>query len=267
MSARKTKATLPTSATSGLEPLRARVQRRREYLALLEVELTNTRAIVQEFTQLYNERITPLELQQARLRKLLDELTADLAPPPNGWRGRDRRKEPSAAAESNGQNESEPGPKEKPAAARDVDYERKVRDLFRRLAKQYHPDLAQDEDEKQRHAQIMSEINQAYMAKDLDALETLATSQAGPETYSNLPEAELARLSVELRQLDEQVFEVEQTIRELDLSPAMQMYSDSRGERGGRGDLLSEMEAEYRGRIGDLREELMGMGVEIEIGD
>jgi hypothetical protein len=264
MSAKKIKPTLPTPATPGLEPLRARVQRRREYLALLEVELTNTRAVVQEFTQLYNERITPLELKQARLRKLLEELTADLAPPPNGWRGRGRGRRPGPAAESNGRKESEQLQKEKPAAPRDADYERKVRDLFRRLAKQYHPDLAQDEDEKQRHALVMSEINQAYMAKDLEALETLAASQAAPKAYSNLPEAELARLSLELRQLDAQVFEVEQTIRDLDLSPAMQMHTDIRGERSGRRDVLAEMEVEYRGRISDLRERLMGLGMETE---
>jgi hypothetical protein len=258
----KKKITLPTPMTVGLEPLRARVQRRREYLALLEVELANTRAIVQEFTRLYSERITPLENEQNRLRTMLDEISADLAPPPSGWRGRGRAGR--AAAGANGYKESEPLPKEKPPAPKDADYERKVRDLFRRLAKRYHPDLAQDADEKQRHAEIMAEINRAYTAKDLAALETLAVNQAGPESFSNLPEAELARLTLELRQLDAQVFEVEHTIRELDLSPAMQMHTDLRGERGGRRDLLTEMEAEYRGRINDLREQLMGMGVEVE---
>ena len=258
----KKKPTLPTPVTAGLEPLRARVQRRREYLELLEVELANTRAIVQEFTRLYSERITPLENEQTRLRQRLDDLTADLAPPPSGWRGRGRGSRPAPGV--NGHNESEPRPKEKPPAPKDANYERKVRDLFRRLAKQYHPDLAQDADEKQRHAEIMAEINNAYMAKDLAALETLAVSQVGPEVFSNLPEAELARLTVELRQLDAQVFEVEHTIRQLDLSPAMQMQSDLRSERGGRRDLLTEMEAEYRERIDALREQLMGMGVETE---
>jgi hypothetical protein len=257
----KKKPTLPAPVTAGLEPLRARVQRRREYLALLEVELANTRAIVQEFTRLYSERITPLENEQTRLRTLLDEVTADLAPPPSGWRGRGRGSQPGTAA--NGSKESEPLPKERPAP-KDADYERKVRELFRRLAKRYHPDLAQDTEEKQRHAEIMAEINVAYMAKDLAALETLAANQASPDAFSNLPEAELARLALELRQLDAQVFEVEHTIRELDLSPAMQMHTDLHGERGGRRDLLTEMEAEYRGRISNLREQLMGMGVELE---
>jgi hypothetical protein len=44
----------------------------------------------------------------------------------------------------------------------------------------------------------------------------------------------------------------------------MQMHTDLHGERGGRRDLLTEMEAEYRGRISNLREQLMGMGVELE---
>jgi hypothetical protein len=258
----KSKTSLSTRVMAELEPLRAKVQRRREYLILLETELTNTRTIVQEFTQLYNQRITPLEQEQARLRKLLEELTVDQAPPTNGWQGRARSAQPGTAG-ANGSQEPEPPTREKPPAARDPDYEHKVRDLFRRLAKQYHPDLAQDEEEKQRNSAIMAEINVAYMAKDLDALENLALSQAAPEEFSTLPEAELARLTLELRQLDAQVFEVEQTIRELDLSPAMQMHSDTRSERGGRRDVLSEMESEYRGRISDLREQLMGMGLEV----
>ena len=257
----KKKQSLSPHRTADLEPLRAKVQRRREYLALLETELSNTRSIVQEFTRLYNQRITPLENEQARLRKLLDELTADQAPPPSGWQGRGRQAPPQP--EANGYQEAEPLPKEKPPAPRDPDYERKVRELFRRLAKQYHPDLALSAEEKQRNAGIMAEINQAYMAKDLASLESLALSHVTPEVFSALPEAELARLTLELRQLDAQVFEVEQTIRELDLSPAMQMHSDQRSERGGRRDVLTEMETEYRGRINDLRDQLLGLGLEV----
>lgn len=257
----KSEKSLSTHLNADLEPLRVRVQRRREYLELLETELTNTRTIVLEFTRLYNERITPLENEQTRLRKMLEELTADLAPPPSGWQGRKRHAPPKAA--SNGHESPEPAPKEKPAASKDVAHERKVRDLFRRLAKQYHPDLAQDEEERARNASIMAEINQAYMAKNLAALESLAKDHKLFESLSDLPEAELAKLTLELRQLESLIFEVEQIIRDLDLSPAMQMHSDGRGERGGRRDPLVELETDYRGRINDLREQLTGMGVEV----
>ncbi len=250
-----------------LEALRARVLRRREYLDLLETELTNTRAVVQEFTSLYNARVTPLEQEQARLRKLLDDLTADQAPPASGWRGRGRGfPSGSRAAEEEASANPEPDPdrigriaRKKKPAEKDPDYERKIRDLFRRLAKQYHPDLASDEDQKKRHEEIMAEINNAYMAKDLEALEALEKTRSNPSGIPTSPEAELAHLTLELRQLDSMVFDIEQTIRELDLSPAMQMRSDTRDDR----DVLGELEAEFRMRISELQDQLLGLGVEI----
>jgi hypothetical protein len=146
----------------------------------------------------------------------------------------------------------------------DAAYERKVRDLFRRLAKQYHPDLAKDEKNKKDLAKIMAEINQAYMAKDLKALESLAQAHTLSDKSSPLPAAELARLKLELRQLDAMIFEIEQTIRELDLSPAMQMRADSADGRPHRRDILREMETDYRERIQDLKEQLEGLGIETE---
>lgn len=248
-----------------LEAIRARVLRRREYLDLLETELTNTRAIIQEFTQLYNERVAPLEREQKRLSQLLEKWAADLAPPANGWHGRGGA--PKAASPNGRKKEPEPPRVEKKRRQNaDPGYERKVRDLFRQLAKQYHPDLAQEGEDKKQFEEIMAEINQAYMAKDLRALEAFAQAHgiSKPRGRSRLPSAELARLRLELRQLDAMIFEIEQTIRELDLSPAMQMRGDANDGRPHRRDVLREMEADYRSRIEDLREQLMALGVEID---
>jgi hypothetical protein len=249
-----------------LEALRARVLRRREYLDLLETELANTRAVVQEFTSLYNTRITPLEQERARLSKLLDDITADQAPPASGWRGRGRGPVSGGAYGSEEGPEQEPDPdrigrvpRKKKPAEKDPDYERKIRDLFRKLAKQYHPDLVGNEDQKKRNEEIMAEINNAYMAKDLEALLALEKTRSNPTGLPTSPEAELAHLTLELRQLDAMVFDIEQTIRELDLSPAMQMRSDTRDDR----DILGELEAEFRTRISELQEQLLGLGVEI----
>ena len=263
-SAKKTtKKSISLQVDAEIEGLHARVLRRREYLDLLETELTNTRAIVQEFTQLYNQRIGPLEVEQRRLSRLLEQWSADLEPPVNGWQGRGKRAQKQVG--SNGHRQQEAVEQKKRGRQVDPDYERKVRDLFRRLAKRYHPDLAQEGEDKKQFEKLMSEINQAYMAKDLKALEALAeTHSAYLNGGSRLPAAELARLKLELRQLDGMIFEIEQTIRELDLSPAMQMRGASTDGRPHRRDVLREMEADYRARINDLREQLMGLGVEIE---
>jgi len=164
------------------------------------------------------------------------------------------------------QQEQPPIEKKKRAQNLDPDYERKVRDLFRRLAKQYHPDLAQEGEDKKQFEEIMAEINQAYMAKDLKALETFVEAHGDSKLRgrSRLPGAELARLKLELRQLDAMIFEIEQTIRELDLSPAMQMRGDANDGRPHRRDILREMEADYLAKIADLREQLLALGLEIE---
>lgn len=256
------KRSLSVRSAVDLEPLRARVKRRREYLELLETELANTRIVIQEFTQAYNARVAPLERQQARLRKLLDELAADQAPPPSGWRGGvGRNGGPAQKAQANGHETEERLPKKK-IPSKDAAYERKVRELFRQLAKQYHPDLATEAEDKAHYSKVMSEINRAYMAKDLEALEALAKTQRASAAVASLPEAEQARLELELRQLDTMIFELEQTIRELDLSPALQMHGD--GKERGRRDVLAEMEADCRARISDLEEQLLGLGVEME---
>ena len=261
---KKSKKSAALQVDAEIQAVRARVLRRREYLELLETELSNTRAIVQEFTQLYTERIGPLEKEQKRLSQLLEQWSVDLAPPANGWHGRGKRTQKQANPNGH-HHEQDPIEKKKRARQVDPDYERKVRDLFRRLAKRYHPDLAQKGEDKKQFEKLMSEINQAYMAKDLKALEALAQANSpSANGGSRLPAAELARLKLELRQLDAMIFEIEQTIRELDLSPAMQMRGDANDGRPHRRDILREMEADYRARISDLREQLIALGIDVD---
>ena len=264
---KQTKNNLALQVDAELAATQTRVLRRREYLDLLETELTNTRAIIQEFSQLYNERVGPLEREHKRLSQLLEKWAVDLAPPANGWHGRGKRPPKQVHHKPHEKQEREAPPeKKKRSQSVDPDYERKVRDLFRRLAKQYHPDLTQEGEDKKEFEKIMAEINQAYMAKDLKALETLAQANGfnNSKDRSARPSAQLARLKLELRQLDAMIFEIEQTIRELDLSPAMQMRGESNDGKPHRRDVLREMETDYRERIGNLREQLAVLGVDEE---
>lgn len=262
----KPKKSLSKALSPDLVALQARVARRREYLELLEVELSNTRAVIMEFTQIYSTRIGPLETRHRQLQEMLEQLTADLAPPDIGWKGRNGSQQQKA---QNGHKSEEPKQKPKKAnsaAETDPNYERKVRDLFHRLAKQHHPDLAQADEDKQRRVGIMAEINRAYSDKNLEALENLANNHAAATgALWSGPEADLARLSMELRQLDTMIFEVEQLIRELDLSPAMQMRSSMKADRETGRDYFGEIEADYRTRIVELQERLIALGADLDL--
>jgi hypothetical protein len=256
---------LSTALPPDLLALQARVARRREYMELLEVELSNTRAVIMEFTQVYSARIGPLENRHRQLQELLEKLTADFAPPDTEWKGRKGGQQQKA---QNGHKNEEPKPKPKKAkpAETDPNYERKVRDLFHRLAKQHHPDLAQAEEDKKRRVAIMAEINLAYSDKNLEALENLEKDhQLASGALWSGPEADLARLTMELRQLDTMIFEVEQLIRELDLSPAMQMRSSMKADRETGRDYFRDLEADYRSRIIDLQEQLIALGADLDI--
>lgn len=257
---------LSTALPPDLLALQARVARRREYMELLEVELSNTRAVIMEFTQVYSARIGPLETRHRQLQEMLEQLTADLAPPDTEWKGRKGSQQQRA---QNGHKSDEPQPKPKRVKASvetDPNYERKVRDLFHRLAKRHHPDLAQEEEDKKRRVAIMAEINLAYSDKNLEGLENLEKDhQLSTGALWSGPEADLARLTMELRQLDTMIFEVEQLIRELDLSPAMQMRSSMKADRETGRDYFRDLEADYRARIVDLQERLIALGADLDI--
>lgn len=264
----KTTSSLISPLQAELESLRAKLARRREYMDLLELELTNTRGALQEFTDLYNNRIGPLEAHQQRLQRQLEELTADQAPPSNDWRGARHgpgRFGAASAPEGEAEEPEAEHPFKKRAAptSQDVNHERRVRDLFRRLAKRYHPDVAQDDEQRKWHEEIMAEVNQAYSAKNLQALEALDRRMELEMDISPTPAVELARLTVELRQLETLIFDMEQTIRDLDLSPAMQMRTELRTDQEDGRDTLAALEREMRSRIAALEEQVLVLGGEL----
>ncbi|MCW5875183.1 MAG: hypothetical protein KIS88_11115 [Anaerolineales bacterium] len=250
-----------------LDNLRAKLARRREYMDLLELELSNTRGALREFTDLYTQHIGPLEAYQQRLQRQLDILTADQAPPGNDWRGVHRgpgHSRPRPGAEQPLEEDDIPFKKRAAPTSQDVNHERRVRDLFRRLAKRYHPDLATDEEQKKWNEEIMAEVNQAYTAKNLQALEALDKRMGLEIELGATPAVELARLTVELRQLETLIFDMEQTIRDLDLSPAMQLRNELRIDHEDGRDSLAALAREVRERIALLEEQVLAMGGDLK---
>ena len=77
-----------------------------------------------------------------------------------------------------------------------------LQDLYRKLAKRYHPDKTRDTEESERREQLMPLINRAYNKHDIETLERLSLG----ETERHVPEKTVIEqrkaLQTELRQLN-----------------------------------------------------------------
>ena len=248
-------------ALEELERLRAKVKYRQGYLELLEFELFNTRKGLQEFTDAYNTRLGELEKELNRLQHLMEarfeeeEKLREALPggeKKKGWRFYSRPQ-----ADENEQNDKAK------KINKDPEFEKKIRELFRNLAKRFHPDLAEGKGDKNEREKIMARINQAYGARDLRSLEKMA-KQAGARDSGNAigPQAEILRNKVELRNLDAMIFEVEHTIREIDLSPAMQLRNDLNFEIEAGRDFFADIERNIKEKIREISDHLLDLGID-----
>ncbi|MBW8010696.1 MAG: hypothetical protein FVQ83_05550 [Chloroflexi bacterium] len=276
---RNPKNSLTPVSDGELTRLRALLAKKQEYIAILELELFNTRAELNSFTQIYNSRIAPLQQTANKLRKMLfDALEEKRANQENGWpefpdifsNTNGRRKEADRAESSQQaweqkQERRKHSPQEEQANHHDPKIEKQIRDLFRSLAKRFHPDLTADPYEKHLREEIMTKVNQAYTARDLDALLTLDKQpDINGKVDSLSRRQEIKSLKIELKRLDSVTAELEGTLRQIDLSPAMQLRLEVNMSRRSGRDLLSDMAADLELQIGDLEEHLVVFGVELE---
>jgi hypothetical protein len=244
-----------------LKAIRAKVAHRREYLNILEMELYNTRQALQEFNNQYRTRLGTLELELNRLERILDDNISTQESEQKSS-GSTKAKEEQEGKDSSSAHSHKP--KNKLKSTKNPDYERKVREIFRNLAKRFHPDLTNDKDEKKRREEIMAKINQAYTSRDLELLQELAQdSEIQSNNQATGPDEEYMRFKIELRQLETMIFEVEHTIRELDTSPVMQMRTEAKTEENAGRDMLGNMEFDLKLRIAELREHLLDLGLEV----
>ncbi|MCH7664022.1 MAG: hypothetical protein IH859_09180 [Chloroflexi bacterium] len=269
---------LPT-VDGDLARLRVLLSKKQEYVAILELELTNTRADLNSFTQLYNEHIAPLQRRANRLRKLLYEVLEE--------QRQDNQAEwpqiPGLGNDANPPDDEEPRLEDDPkneansrqtmnrrasngkAEHLDPKREEQIRGLFRQLAKRFHPDLTADPDEKKQREKVMAYVNAAYSARDLEALLKLAEAPDIAKVNGSLSQAkQIEQIRAELKRLDVVINELENTIRQIDISPIMQLRLETRLARRAGKELLSDMASDVDVQIKDLEEHLIVLGVVLE---
>lgn len=126
-----------------------------------------------------------------------------------------------------------------------------LKQLYRQLARRFHPDLALNEADRAYRTDLMMAINAAYTAGNLEALERLANE---PDSISSVPqtpdelaaalEHEVERCRLRLREIGEELAMLEQH------HSARLMRRAEQAEAQGR-DLLAELAADLRHRIAE----------------
>lgn len=258
---------LQSTADAELTRLRMRLNKKREYIAILELELFNTRVTIHEFMQLYNERVGQLEAYLRNLRRKLYEVLEAQRP---NMESDEEPFDPEAEEERfTYQDRDENSGWRKIGQAKKSKYspkmEEQIKKLFRELARRFHPDLTSDPEEKKWREEIMTRVNQAYSNRDLKALRALAERPDRPvDSPNQTKEEEIANLKAELKRLDGVISDLKARIKHLEQSPAWQLKMEARLKRRSGADLLTELEAKIQEQIADLEEHLIVLGIDLE---
>jgi len=195
--------------------LRLKIAEQEKEVIILERECGELKADLADFEERYNKIIKPLSDQIDAVKSALDTMRdlhlkqqmGDMMTVDSLWRG-----------QSNQQNERYVPPHEREFAIPEPIITPKrenknIKQLYRQLARQYHPDLAQDEDDRERRTKIMSLINTAYKDGDIESLRTLDESSA--EQKSEVFDSQIPLDMMVLRSLQRQFHDLAVIIRDL----------------------------------------------------
>ncbi len=98
-----------------------------------------------------------------------------------------------------------------PAKKRQVDVS--LKQLYRQLARRYHPDLAKDEQDRERRHEVMAIINRAYEEQDKETLRALLQSNGKNQDEKGIENLPLSMLK--LRELQQKSADLALRIEEL----------------------------------------------------
>ena len=210
-----------------IDRLRARLTELEAALTERVAEITRARADLAAFRIRYRKEV-------GRLHEELDDLERAIAEAELGEIGKRLEGEPDAAEPQSASSRSGAAPRFTSDA---------VRRLFRDVARTVHPDLARDEQARDRRHALMVEANRAYALGDEERLRTILDAWASsPEAVlgSDL-DATRERLLRRVAQIEEQLVVYAADLDALRHSPLWQLKAmvDAAAARGK--DLVADM--------------------------
>jgi hypothetical protein len=199
-----TESAAAAGATAASEPgaqerLANAVRAAEQALIEFEIAVETFRVEVENFSRLHHQRLGPMYARLDELDALVAEAVAahsgDRADIERAWEARALVMPMPGIEELFGGLLGSDGvrPVEDPNPPRRVRPGKEAQRLYRELARKAHPDLAQDDEEKERRSTFIARVNEAYAYADEEALRALAAEwEAGPVPLADLPsEAEV----------------------------------------------------------------------------
>jgi|GEM_PF-2478393 len=249
--------------------LRARIDALRDEIALATAELEELRAQISAFEARFDARIGVLIVEVDRLSVRIAEYEhriAALSEPAETWTRVEEEISQEYRAEwerieAEGEEARQSGqrvadlPPDPPEDVRLA-----LRHLYRKLARDYHPDLAKTDEERGFNETAMRRINAAYEANDLDAL--LRLEDELPSRDSAFPgvttSARISWAAAQIGRLDQVLAGLQADLTRLKATDKYRLYEKVQADAS----VLDRMESSYRREIDAKRERLDSLIVE-----
>ena len=138
-----------------------------------------------------------------------------------------------------------------PSAPLGADDTTSLKQLYRQLARRFHPDLALDDADRAYRADIMKAINAAYAAGDLARLQELAQEPDSADRleYARTDQQLVQAMLIELNRCHRRLVEIKEELARLELHKSARLLRRSqRAEAEGR-DLLQEISRDLQAEI------------------
>lgn len=245
-----------------LEKKRTELSKLEDDLALKELDLTTLQVTLEDLRRRYL-RIVGVKLASLdSIEAKIAEIIARLEP-----KNEDARKEADRSHTQAKESADATGSiTEEEYAQEPFKPSEELKKLYRELAKKVHPDLAPDDEARERRTRFMQEVNQAYAAGDEERLRSLMNEwESSPDSVSGEGTgAELIRI---IRQIANVLARIEAINNEMDNLKESELYKlklkIDETQHEGR-DLLLEMAADVDGQIDDANTRLKNMNQRIK---
>ncbi len=245
-----------SSEQAELEAKRRELSRLQALFEERELEFNTLQVALAVFSGVYRvhigSRYAVLDDIEAQIAELLAaKAPADISAHEHAKRAREQAR---ATAEETGAS-VEDEPTQLPERVAKFQPSEHLKTLRRKLSKLAHPDLADDEQDRQKRTVFMQKVNAAFTVQDVERLELLLEEWGADSDSHGIGsvESELSALNRKIDVMLNRLKSLEKDIQQLltnDLYSIKQQCED--GERQGR-NILAEMCAELDARISNAR--------------